>query len=194
MVGRARPCSGQIVSGDFNYRAVSVLDFTGGRIVQIRFPAADAATADVGTVRVTLSVASMVQKAGGGGSLVSTAGTHSKGWLSSNFRFVMGQLPTDGVDRIDPVTVSPPSAPSAFETRLPAGDTGPFADAARTQTVLPAALTFLHADQSTPLLRLAFPSAGVGRVTMDGSSVSGDPLQKARVLLSPGPAFLAWGG
>ncbi|MGD2069037.1 MAG: hypothetical protein PVI57_10225 [Gemmatimonadota bacterium] len=193
MGGRASFTSGKITQTDYNFRSISILEFRGAKVGQIRFPAPDAASSDVGILRVSLAVDSMKQRTGRGELLRATR-TGSKTWLCSNFRFEMGNLPTESVDRIGSVTVSPPGAPESFGIRIRADDAKPFEDAARRGLTLPTSLDFLQATLSDTLLTLRFPSARIARVTMESRTATDDALAKADVLISPGTAFLEWGG
>lgn len=102
--GTARPRNGTLVSGDIAGKSKVERNFTGAQIVETSFPSLDAASREPGYITVRLSPAAVVTKTGSG-PVAGGKVTKTMEWHRSNFRFELGELPTEGVARIDSFTV-----------------------------------------------------------------------------------------
>jgi hypothetical protein len=105
----------------------------------------------------------------------------------------MGSLPTESVDLIESIVITPPAAPREITFRVAAQYAAPFRDAARISRGYTTEILFASTTYPAPLGRLEFPIARVvaveeGKVT----ALTMDAITKASVRLSPGPAILHW--
>lgn len=95
---------GAIIAVDFNSQAQSRLEFVGGLITEVTFPAVDAASKDLALLTIVISPESTEFKPGGGELSVQLQ-TKQKKWLASNFRLTVGDLPTQRVNKVEALTV-----------------------------------------------------------------------------------------
>jgi hypothetical protein len=95
--------SGSIVNGDFDYNARTELTFMDALIISVGFPALDASGKDAVYLDVEVE-AERVRWAAASGKISAQYGTKQKAWLSPNFRFTLGNLPTERVSKIDAFT------------------------------------------------------------------------------------------
>lgn len=98
--------NGRIVLADFNYKTQSEQTFTNALISAVTIPALDGSSKDAAYFTVRIAPGGVQYKKGGGQDARSAFGAKQKAWLSSNFRFELGDLPTARVASIDSFTIS----------------------------------------------------------------------------------------
>jgi hypothetical protein len=98
------PKSGYFVSGDFNYKAQSRLDFEDALITSVTVPKLDGSSKDAAYFDVEFEPERVRWSKGGGEDIRSKVGPKQKAWLCSNFRFELGGLPCNRVASIDSFT------------------------------------------------------------------------------------------
>lgn len=96
--------SGALTSADFNYKAMSVQEFSNALITSLTVPKCDAASKDAAYFDLEFEAEQVRWKKGGGEDIRGKVGPKQKAWLCSNFRLEMGGLPTDRVSTVDSFT------------------------------------------------------------------------------------------
>ena len=96
--------NGWLVSGDFNYKAQTRLDFEDALITEVVVPKLDGSSKDAAYFDVTFEPERVRWSKGGQEDIRSNIGVKQKAWLCSNFRFEMEPLPTSRVASIDSFT------------------------------------------------------------------------------------------
>jgi phage tail-like protein len=103
MDGDAQKKDGAIIMADFNYNAIRRLNFSDALVSEIGFPALDASSKDTAYLTVKIQPES-TEWAPGSGKLVQPA-AKQKTWLVSNFKFAVGDLPSNRVNKIEAFTI-----------------------------------------------------------------------------------------
>jgi hypothetical protein len=193
MSGTARPCSGRILTLSMTNSVEVQRDFADATITRIQFPRLDASSKEAAFLRVTMAARSIHVAAGDGSFVSAPINVAHKKWLPSAFTFEMGSLPTESVDLIESIVITPPAAPREITFRVAAQYAAPFLDAALIGKGYTTEILF-HSNTYPALLgRLEFPLARVVAVE-DGkvTALTMDTITKASVRLSPGAAILHW--
>ena len=198
--GQAARHGGEVVDLDFDYKEKSVLAFSNALVTEIGFPALDAQSKEPASLAIKLKPEFTQRKPGSGASATRPLAAKTKAWLASNFRFVLGDLPTSRVSKIDGFNVKQALADSAVgELReiqrepaaldvsnlvitVPEQDAGPYYDwlddfvvkgnngADRERS---GTLQFLGADFKQVLFEVGFEGVGITRITRDGGAGAG---------------------
>lgn len=103
--GKQSPKNGAVVTADLNYRSTAERQFMNALITETTIPTLDGASKDAGYLTVKLTPAAVVSRKGAGVDVRGAIGPKQRTWLRSNFRFELGDLPTNRVARIDSFTV-----------------------------------------------------------------------------------------
>jgi hypothetical protein len=103
--GKPSRRSGTIQTIDAAGTVRSVREFTHALISEIGFPALDAGSKDTAALTVAWTPESTRAVKAGGKAAKAEVGPKQKQWLVSNFRFTLGDLPTDRVSKIDAFTI-----------------------------------------------------------------------------------------
>jgi len=98
------PKSGYFVSGDFNYKAQSRLDFEDALITSVTCPKLDGSSKDAAYFDVEFEPERVRWSKGGGEDIRAKVGPKQKAWLCSNFRVEIGALPCSRVASVDSFT------------------------------------------------------------------------------------------
>lgn len=96
--------NGRFVSADFNYKAMSELNFQNALITSVTVPKLDGASKDAAYFDVEFEAEQVRWVKGGGEDIRGNYGTKQKAWLCSNFRVEMGGLPCNRVATVDSFT------------------------------------------------------------------------------------------
>ncbi|HSD89668.1 MAG TPA: phage tail protein [Kofleriaceae bacterium] len=99
-----QPKNGWLVSGDFNYKAQTRLDFEDALITEVTVPKLDGSSKDAAYFDITFEPERVRWAKGGGEDIRSTIGPKQKAWLCSNFRVEIGDLPCSRVASVDSFT------------------------------------------------------------------------------------------
>ena len=97
--------SGEIVAADFDYRAERAIIFYDALITECTFPVLDGSSKDPAYMTFRLQPERLRHEQRGGERLNANMGIKTKRWLSSNFRFELGDLPCERVAKIDSFTL-----------------------------------------------------------------------------------------
>lgn len=98
--------SGQIVTCDENFKAVSALDFSNAIITEVGFPALDAASKDAAKMTIKIRPEWTRINARPGGSVSGMTNTKAqKKWLPANFRLQIAGMDCTRVNKIEAITV-----------------------------------------------------------------------------------------
>lgn len=97
--------SGEVVAADFDYNAMRVTEFHDALISEVTIPALDASSKEPVYMTVTIKPERLHLERRNGGRLPPARDTKTKKWLSSNFRFELGDLPCGRVSKIDSFTI-----------------------------------------------------------------------------------------
>lgn len=97
--------SGEIVAADFDYRAERAIIFDDALITECTFPALDGSSKDPAYMTIRLHPERLRHEQRAGERLNANTGIKTKRWLSSNFRFELGDLPCERVAKIDSFTL-----------------------------------------------------------------------------------------
>jgi len=98
------PKNGSFVSGDFNYKAQTRLDFEDALITSVTVPKLDGSSKDAAYFDIEFEPERVRWSKGGGEDIRAKVGPKQKAWLCSNFRLEMGGLPTERVATVDSFT------------------------------------------------------------------------------------------
>jgi hypothetical protein len=96
--------SGSVVAGDFNYKAMSRLNFMNGLITSVTVPKLDGASKDAAYFDVEWDCEQVRWEKGDGSDIRGKIGPKQKAWLCSNFRVEIGNLPCSRVATVDSFT------------------------------------------------------------------------------------------
>jgi hypothetical protein len=96
--------SGSVVAGDFNYKAMSRLNFMNGLITSVTVPKLDGASKDAAYFDVEWECEQVRWEKGDGSDIRGKIGPKQKAWLCSNFRVEIGNLPCSRVATVDSFT------------------------------------------------------------------------------------------
>lgn len=97
--------NGYVVSGSFDYKAMSFRHFEDAQITEITVPALDATSKDAAFFAITIDPVKIVYQDGDNSDLKGSVNTKQKKWLCSNFRLELGDLPCKRVSKIDSFTI-----------------------------------------------------------------------------------------
>jgi hypothetical protein len=98
------PRSGAFISGDFNYKAQSRLDFYDALITSVTVPKLDGSSKDAAYFDVEFDAERVQWSKAGGEDIRAQIGPKQKAWLCSNFRVEIGDLPCNRVASVDSFT------------------------------------------------------------------------------------------
>lgn len=96
--------SGSVVAGDFNYKAMSRLNFMNGLITSVTVPKLDGASKDAAYFDVEWECEQVRWEKGDGSDIRGKIGPKQKAWLCSNFRVEIGNLPCSRIATVDSFT------------------------------------------------------------------------------------------
>lgn len=96
--------SGSVVAGDFNYKAMSRLNFMNGLITSVTVPKLDGASKDAAYFDVEWDCEQVRWEKGDGSDIRGKIGPKQKAWLCSNFRVEIGNLPCSRIATVDSFT------------------------------------------------------------------------------------------
>ena len=96
--------NGAFTSADFNYKAMSRLDFMNALITSVTVPKLDGASKDAAYFDVEFEAEQVRWSKGGGEDIRGKIGPKQKAWLCSNFRVEIGGLPCSRVATVDSFT------------------------------------------------------------------------------------------
>jgi hypothetical protein len=96
--------NGAFTSADFNYKAMSRLDFMNALITGVTVPKLDGASKDAAYFDVEFEAEQVRWTKGGGEDIRGKIGPKQKAWLCSNFRVEIGALPCSRVATVDTFT------------------------------------------------------------------------------------------
>ncbi len=104
MTGKYQRKNGAITAADFNFKAISTMQFFNALITEIAFPALDASSKDAAHITVKFSP-EYTKTAKGGTAPARTIDKIQKHWLPSNFKLTIGDLDCTGVAKIDALVI-----------------------------------------------------------------------------------------
>jgi hypothetical protein len=96
--------NGAFTSADFNYKAMSRLDFMNALITSVTVPKLDGASKDAAYFDIEFEAEQVRWSKGGGEDIRGKIGPKQKAWLCSNFRIEIGALPCSRVATVDSFT------------------------------------------------------------------------------------------
>lgn len=96
--------NGAFVSGDFDYKAQSRLDFYNALITSLTVPKLDGSSKDAAYFDVEFDAEQVRWSDGGGATIQPHVSPKQKNWLCSNFRVTIGNLPCNRVASVDSFT------------------------------------------------------------------------------------------
>jgi hypothetical protein len=96
--------NGAFTSADFNYKAMSRLDFMNALITSVTVPKLDGASKDAAYFDIEFEAEQVRWSKGGGEDIRGKIGPKQKAWLCSNFRVEIGGLPCSRVATVDSFT------------------------------------------------------------------------------------------
>jgi hypothetical protein len=96
--------SGSFINGDFNYKAMSRVDFTGGLVTSVTVPKLDGSSKDSAYFDVEWEAEQVRWLKGDGKELQAQIGAKQKRWLCSNFKVEIADLPCARVASVDSFT------------------------------------------------------------------------------------------
>ena len=97
--------SGAIVAADFKLVEQARREFEDALLTEIGFPALDASSKDVASLTIKIAPDRITRKKPSGATTSAPSPAKQKKWLQSNFRFTLGDLPTQRINKIDAITV-----------------------------------------------------------------------------------------
>jgi hypothetical protein len=98
------PKKGRLVSGDFNYKAQSALDFEDALITEVVVPKLDGSSKDAAYLDITFEAKRVRWSKAQGEDIRTKLGPKQKAWLCSNFRVELGNLPCSRIASVDSFT------------------------------------------------------------------------------------------
>ena len=96
--------NGAFTSADFNYKAMSRLDFMNALITSVTVPKLDGSSKDAAYFDIEFEAEQVRWSKGGGEDIRGKIGPKQKAWLCSNFRVEIGALPCSRVATVDSFT------------------------------------------------------------------------------------------
>jgi T4-like virus tail tube protein gp19 len=93
--------NGSFTSADFNYHAMSRLDFSNALITSVTCPKLDGSSKDAAYFDVEFATEQVRWSKGGGEDIRGKIGPKQKAWLCSNFRVEIGGLPCNRIATVD---------------------------------------------------------------------------------------------
>jgi hypothetical protein len=96
--------NGAFTSADFNYKAMSRLDFQNALITSVTCPKLDGGSKDAAYFDIEFEAEQVRWSKGGGEDIRGKIGPKQKAWLCSNFRVEIGNLPCNRVATVDSFT------------------------------------------------------------------------------------------
>jgi len=96
--------NGSFTSADFNYKAMSRLDFMNALITSVTVPKLDGSSKDAAYFDVEFESEQVRWSKGGGEDIRGKIGPKQKAWLCSNFRVEIGSLPCSRIATVDSFT------------------------------------------------------------------------------------------
>ena len=96
--------NGSFTSADFNYKAMSRLDFMNALITSVTCPKLDGSSKDAAYFDVEFEAEQVRWSKGAGDDIRGKIGPKQKAWLCSNFRVEIGSLPCSRVATVDSFT------------------------------------------------------------------------------------------
>lgn len=99
--GKGERRSGAIIAADFNYKERARRQFTDALITEVSFPAMDGASKESAYLKITLVPESIRDQLGTGAPVPPAPASTQKKWLTSNFKFSVGDLPCSRIGKIE---------------------------------------------------------------------------------------------
>ncbi len=164
--------NGAFTSADFNYKAMSRLDFMNALITSVTVPKLDGASKDAAYFDIEFEAEQVRWSKGGGEDIRGKIGPKQKAWLCSNFRVEIGSLPCSRVATVDSFT---------WKCSVSADQIGIFREPTKHPakvTVPEIKLTISHADHE------AWAQAAK-KWFVDGHHLEGDEMTGRIVFLDP---------
>jgi hypothetical protein len=96
---------GYVVSGSFDYKAMSFRHFSDALITEVTIPALDGGSKDAAFFTIKFQPGKIEYQDGDNSDLKGVVNTKQKKWLCSNFRLRLGDLPCTRVSKIDSFTI-----------------------------------------------------------------------------------------
>jgi len=96
--------NGAFTSADFNYKAMSRLDFMNALITSVTVPKLDGSSKDAAYFDIEFEAEQVRWSKGGGEDIRGKIGPKQKAWLCSNFRVEISGLPCDRIASVDSFT------------------------------------------------------------------------------------------
>jgi len=96
--------NGSFTSADFNYKAMSRLDFMNALITGVTVPKLEGSSKDAAYFDIEFETEQVRWSQGGGEDIRGKIGPKQKAWLCSNFRVEIGSLPCSRVASVDSFT------------------------------------------------------------------------------------------
>jgi hypothetical protein len=209
MDGRPVRHNGEVAELDLNYKEVFVTSFQNALLTEIGFPTLDVSLKEPGELSIKLTPESTQRRKGSAQANPSSM-AKQKQWLVSNFRLVLGDLPTQRVSKIDAFTVkqalgdsnvgefrNPVKAPTGLQLSnlvitVPLSEAGPYYDwlddfvvrgnsgAANERA---GTLQMLGPDMKQVLFEVGFEGVGISRITREPVGAGKEGVAQVRVEL-----------
>ena len=163
---------GAFTSADFNYKAMSRLEFQRALVTSVTIPKLDGSSKDAAYFDVEFEAEQVRWSKGGGEDIRGKIGPKQKAWLCSNFRVEIGSLPCSRVATVDSFT---------WKCSVSADQVGIFREPTKHPakvTVPEIKLTISHADHD------AWAQAAK-KWFVDGHHLEGDEMTGRIVFLDP---------
>ena len=202
--------SGSFTAADFNYKAMSRLNFTGGLITSVTVPKLDGSSKDAAYFDIEFEAETVRWEKGDGSDIRGKVGPKQKAWLCSNFRVEIGHLPCNRVATVDSFTwkcaVTPdqigivreptkhPAKVSVPDLKLSisSADHDEWAQAAKKWFVdghhlegdeMQGVITFLGPDMSTELGHIELMNVGFKKFSDEDSEANSEKIKRFNVEL-----------
>ncbi len=96
--------TGEFIACDFDYKAMRAREFIDAHIAEVTIPALDGSSKEPAYMTIKLDPEKIHYKPGDGSQVEGKIDPPAKKWLSSDFRFELGDLPCNRVTKIDSFT------------------------------------------------------------------------------------------
>jgi hypothetical protein len=96
--------TGEVVACDFDYKAQSVREFYNAHITEVTVPTLDGSSKEPAYMSVSIEPETIRYRKGDGNQITPKISPATKKWLTSNFRFELGDLPCSRVAKIESFT------------------------------------------------------------------------------------------
>ncbi len=96
--------TGEVVACDFDYHAQAVREFYNAHITEVTVPTLDGSSKEPAYMSVTLEPETIRYRKGDGSQITPKIAPATKKWLTSNFKFELGDLPCSRVAKIESFT------------------------------------------------------------------------------------------